>query len=173
MLILTKPGLPSLPLAADSLPCFWLILTSTTLPYLEKSSTRSSLLQLCGRLPTNSCWLSLKISIIESCAFFEANATKYLLVLDHLDLLLAEPVRPGPGLAGGPALAGAPLRPLVTSRTRGGTSETSGTSRWTSGLDGAGPSSLAAAPNTEGSPLLGHALTTNIVVMLSLMLLTL
>ena len=74
VLILTKPGLPSLPLAADSLPC--LILTSMTLPYLEKSFTRSSLLQLCGRLPTNSCWLSLKHYNIESCIFCEAFKTQ-------------------------------------------------------------------------------------------------
>ena len=79
-MILTKPGLPSLPLAADSLPCFWLILTSTTLPYLEKSSTRSSLLQLCGRLPTKSCWLSLKQNTIQSCAFCEAFKTKRYLI---------------------------------------------------------------------------------------------
>ena len=82
LMILTKPGLPSLPLAADSLPCFWLILTSTTLPYLEKSSTRSSLLQLCGRLPTNSCWLSLKQYIIQSCALETKKAIpKYTKVL--------------------------------------------------------------------------------------------
>ena len=91
MLILTKPGLPSLPLAADSLPCFWLILTSTTLPYLEKSFTRSSLLQLCGRLPTNSCWLSLKYYNIESCIFCEAFKTtqdKLALLWDEAQLCL-------------------------------------------------------------------------------------
>ena len=105
----------------------------------------------------------LHLKVRHTCHQF-TNTTKYLLVL-VLDLLLAEPVRPGPGLAGGLARAGAPLRPLVTSRTRGGTSETSetsGTSGWTSRLDGAGPFRLAAATNTEESPLLGHAFTTNI-----------
>ena len=82
----------------------------------------------------------------------------HLLVLDHLDLLLAEHVRPVAGLAGGPALAsagGASLHLLGTPETCLGSS-CYGTFPWTSSFDMAGTSSLASAPSTAGSHLLGH-----------------